>query len=151
VNKPKKRDRQNHSTLPIVLTGKPRHFLEGGKWELEFSLAEANRVEVQEQVSQELRILGTALNSTEQNRTELKHRRSIKTRLQGLEVFLREFNRLAIICLGADKTGAISKLAVRAIHDFVLAVDATLAGAHVVVFESMRDVMEIELLVRECT
>lgn len=37
----------------------------------------------------------------------------------------------------------------RALHDFLLAVDGTLAGEHVTVFESMRDVMEIELLIRE--
>jgi hypothetical protein len=38
---------------------------------------------------------------------------------------------------------------VRALHDFISAVDGALAGVHVTVFESMRDVMEIELLIRE--
>jgi len=94
-------------------------------------------------------ILGTALEQIGRNRKELTRKSWIRFRLRGLEDFLRELNRLAIICLGFDKSITVSRLVVRALHDFILAVDGTLSGQHVIVFESMRDVMEIELLIRE--
>lgn len=144
-----KQETQNGSKLPIVLTRRPRHYTKTGDWELEFSLEEPNKKKAREQAPARLLIIGTASEQTERNRMELKQRSSINVRLEGLEAFLRELNTLAVICLAADKTGAVSGLAVRALHDFILAVDAALAGEHVTVFESMRDVMEIELLIRE--
>jgi hypothetical protein len=139
----------NSSTLPIVLTRTPRHYTKTGRWVLEFHLEEHQKKKAQEKAAARLLIIGTALERTERNRMELKQRSTTNVRLEGLEDFLRELNRLAIICLAADKTGAVSGLAVRALHDFILAVEGTLAGEHVTVFESMRDVMEIELLLRE--
>ena len=90
-----------------------------------------------------------AIEQIGRNRKELTRKSWIRFRLRGLEDFLRELNRLAIICLGFDKSITVSRLVVRALHDFILAVDGTLSGQHVIVFESMRDVMEIELLIRE--
>jgi hypothetical protein len=139
MNKPKM------SALPVVLTHKPRHRTESSDWELEFALKKTPY----EIHPEELAILGTALRQMNRNREELERKSWIRLRLEGLEQFLRELNRLAIICLAKDKTGAVSRLGVRALHDFIIAVDGTLSGQHVVMFESMRDVMEIELLVRE--
>jgi hypothetical protein len=133
------------SNVPIVLTHKPRHRTKSSAWELEFALEKTHSVPSPEKLA----ILGTALKQMERNRGDLEKKPWIQLRLEGLEEFLRELNRLAIICVAFDKTGAVSRLAVRAIHDFIIAVDGALSGQHVVVFESMRDVMEIELLVRE--
>jgi hypothetical protein len=130
---------------PIVLTHKPRHRTASSDWELEFSVV----TEDTEPAVEKLAILGTALRRMEQNLRDLEQKAWIRLRLEGLEEFLREFNRLAVICLAFDKTGAVSRLAVRAIHDFIIGVYGALSGQHVVMFESMRDVMEIELLLRE--
>ena len=140
---------QNNSKLPIILTRKPRHRISTSQWELEFTLEETCRKLSVEKELAGLAILGTALEQIGRNRKELTRKSWIRFRLRGLEDFLRELNRLAIICLGFDKSITVSRLVVRALHDFILAVDGTLSGQHVIVFESMRDVMEIELLIRE--
>ena len=101
---------QNGSKLPIVLTGRPRHYTKTGDWELEFSLEEPDKKKAQEQAPARLLIIGTALDRTERNRMELKQRSSINIRLEGLEDFLRELNTLAVICLAADKTGGVTLL-----------------------------------------
>jgi hypothetical protein len=133
------------SALPIVLTHKPRHRTNSGDWELEFTLEGTPS----DPPSEKLAILGTALRQMNRNRDDLEQKPWIRLRLEGLEQFLRELNRLAIVCLAFDRSGTVSRLAVRALHDFLIAVDGALSGQHVVLFESMRDVMEIELLVRE--
>lgn len=140
---------QRRSTLPLILTHKPRHRSEAGDWYLEFALGDLSRELTSELSASGLLIRGTALNQMAKNRAELAVRTSVKLRLQGLEEFLRELNRLALVSMAVDKTYSVSHLLVRAVHDFILAVDGTLAGVHTTVFESMRDVMEVELLVRE--
>ena len=96
-------EKQKGSRLPIVLSRRPRHRTETGDWEVEFILEELNKGNVAKQVASILLIIGTALDLTERNRTELKQRSSISVRLSGLEGFLRELNTVAVICAFADK------------------------------------------------
>jgi len=115
-----RREIGNDAKLPIVLTRKPRHYIKTGAW-VEFTLEKQNKKREGARAQARLLIIGTALELTEQNRIELKQRSSTNIRFEALEDLLRELNRLAIVSLGADKTGAISGLAVRALHDFILA------------------------------
>src|SRR5437870_8638760 len=141
---------QNNSKLPIILTRKPRHRTSTSQWELEFTLEETCRKLSVEKELAGPAILGTALEQIGRNRKELTRKSWIRFRLRGLEDFLRELNRLAIICLGFDKSITVSRLVVRALHDFILAVDGTLSGQHVIVFESMRDRSEERRVGKEC-
>lgn len=93
-----KRQALDGSNLPIVLTRRPRHYSNSRDWEAEFSLEDLNNKKARARPAARLLIIGTALERTERNRMELKQRSSTKVRLEGLEDFLRELNRLAIIC-----------------------------------------------------
>ena len=89
------------------------------------------------------------LKGADSNRAErLKHWKS-GIRLKGLEDLIVHLPEVAAVYERNRKLRHIAFLINRVHGDFVTAVEATLSGYHLVTFDAMRDVMEIEFLLRD--
>ncbi len=90
-----------------------------------------------------------SLRLAESNRAErLKHWKQ-GIRFNGIEELISHLSELTAVYRRNRKLRRIAFLVERARGDFITALEATLSGFHLVTFDAMRDVMEIEFLLRD--
>jgi hypothetical protein len=90
-----------------------------------------------------------ALRRAHENRKSRLEILNTGVRLEGLEEFLRWMNCASELYASTDTLEKITFLVERAKADFEVALETTLSGMHMVAYDSMRDVMEIEFLLRD--
>jgi hypothetical protein len=93
--------------------------------------------------------LAKSLRQSHENRTLRLGFFVSDVRLRGLEELTAYLSLMASAYEGIPELKSIAFLIHRAQSDFVTALEATLTGLHTVAYDSMRDVMEIEFLLRE--
>lgn len=89
------------------------------------------------------------LSQAQSNREERLSRYFESVRLRGYEELIQHLEELEPVFQNSRKLRPISFLIGRARGDFQTALEAALSGFHSVAFDAMRDVMEIEFLLRE--
>lgn len=85
----------------------------------------------------------------EGNRTRRLKNWKSGIRLKGIEELIAHLPEVSAVYQRNRKLRRIAFLIDRAQGDFVTALEATLSGFHLVTFDAMRDVMEIEFLLRD--
>jgi hypothetical protein len=93
--------------------------------------------------------LGAALARAHANRTKALTRLQEGARLGGIEQLLSHLDAVAAQYEALAPLKRVAFLVQRAIEDFELGADAVLSGMRSVVADSMRDIMEIEFLLRD--
>ncbi len=94
-------------------------------------------------------LVGAILRQTQKNRSERLRFWLTSGRVIGLDEFLGYIGMLVALYRQDETLRTIAFLVTRARNDFDVAIEGTFAGMHSVVSEAMRDVMEIEFLLRD--
>ncbi len=93
--------------------------------------------------------IASVLVRTQNSRAAMLRQYRSGARLRGLEQLLEYLTVAKNVFDRHTRLAKVSFLISRARDDFEVAIEATLSGAHGVVADQMRDVMEIEFLVRD--
>lgn len=94
-------------------------------------------------------ILAAALRKAQQNRATHLEERASGVRLAGLNQWLAYLKALEAAFRATPALKPLAGLIARLCCDYEVAAEATLSGLHTVVFDSMRDVMETFMLLRD--
>jgi hypothetical protein len=94
-------------------------------------------------------LLAASLRRAEATRRDRLEQYFSGVRLRGIEELLLHLDTVEPLVHGHNDLGRIAFLIRRARADFETAVEAGLTGLHAVAFDAMRDVMEIEFLLRD--
>lgn len=101
------------------------------------------------EVSARLPNIGSFLAATHSNRAENLRRYSEDARLKGVDELLGHLKRVHSSLVSAGHQEDLGFIVERSIADFEVALEAGLSGLLNLAHEAMRDVMEIEFLLRE--
>lgn len=100
-------------------------------------------------VAESAALVAETLSKAHRTRSESMHAWLNDDRLVGLDELLQGLRSCKEIAKDTPNLMSISRLFERAIADFEMAIEATFSGMNSVVFDAMRDVMEIEYLLAD--